>query len=139
MADWQIHLTEYFKRQKARATPLDEVDKVSPCDDQDPGNVRQFLRELEVLVLRHRLLVFNKAARTHLLQFIVSADVNNVRQIDLQHCTRQPELADDTYLGGHNVEQIKLLVRLYASGFKDWTLAEEIVSPEKLNTLEQAH
>lgn len=113
MADWQNRLTEHFERQEQRANLLDEADKVSPCDGQDPAAVKLFLRELELLALEHRVLIFNKAARgsmlrtgirwlhdnqnpdwqafkTHLLQSFVSADANNARRADLQRCTRQP-------------------------------------------------
>ncbi|ELU02704.1 hypothetical protein CAPTEDRAFT_199676 [Capitella teleta] len=114
MADWQNCLTDHFERQEARTALLDEADKVSPCDGQDPGSVKQFLRELELLALEHRVLVFDKRARgsmlrtgmrwiqghqdnpdwmafkTHLLNSFVSADANNARRIDLQRCTRQP-------------------------------------------------
>ncbi|ELU05766.1 hypothetical protein CAPTEDRAFT_204663, partial [Capitella teleta] len=174
MADWQNRLTDHFERQEARTALLDEADKVSPCDGQDPGSVKQFLRELELLALEHRVLVFDKRARgsmlrtgmrwiqghqdnpdwmafkTHLLNSFVSADANNARRIDLQRCTRQPgesllsynrrfcELAEDAYPGGRNAEQVELLVRLYATGLKDRTLAEKIITPGKPNTLEQA-
>ncbi|ELU15612.1 hypothetical protein CAPTEDRAFT_201275 [Capitella teleta] len=174
MAYWQNRLTDHFERQKARSALLDEADKVSPCDGQDPGSVKQFLREMELLALEHRVLVFDKRARgsmlrtgmrwiqghqdnpnwmafkTHLLNSFVSADANNARRIDLQRCTRQPsefllsynrrfcELAEDAYPGGRNAEQVELLVRLYATGLKDRTLAGKIITPGKPNTLEQA-
>ncbi|ELT92008.1 hypothetical protein CAPTEDRAFT_209331 [Capitella teleta] len=42
------------------------------------------------------------------------------------------------YPGGRNADQLYLLVRLYATGLKDRTLAEKIITPGKPNTLEQA-
>jgi hypothetical protein len=114
MAEWQNRMTDHFERQEARANLLNEADKVSPCDGQDPGTVKQFLRELKLLGLEYRVLIFHRTARgsmlrtglrwldehqanpdwmafkTHLLQSFVSADGNNERRADLQRCTRQP-------------------------------------------------
>lgn len=88
--------------------------------------------------------------KTHLLESFVTADATNGRRMDLQRCTRQPgesllcynrrfaELAEDAYPGDRNVEQVELLVQLYAIGLKDRKLANKIVTPTKPETLDQA-
>ena len=68
MAEWQDRLVEHFERADARAIIQDQAEKVTACDGQDPPAVKQYLRELELLEVPHRFLVFEKTARGSLLK-----------------------------------------------------------------------
>ena len=114
MAEWQARLVQHFERADAREIIRNEAEKVTACDGQDPAAVKQYLRELELLDVDHRLLVFERTARgsllrigtrwltehqqqqewmafkTHILQTFVSANANDALRAELRSCTRQP-------------------------------------------------
>ena len=114
MAEWQERLVGHFERQDARALIRDEADKVTPCDGLDPSAIKPYLRELELIDLANRFLVFQKTARgsllriglawfaqnganpdwhefrTHIMESFVSSDANDALQAELRTCTRRP-------------------------------------------------
>jgi hypothetical protein len=79
--------------------------------------------------------------RRHVLQVFVSQDAEGVRRKELQQVSRQPgetllsfnrrfrELAEDAFPLPHTPDQVETIVRLYAAGLKDKSLARRIITP----------